>query len=97
MPSFYMEKVVPEKNMKRFYFISNDRQICLFGYPVTIIFGRIGESARCITKIFPNESKAHKYFDKQLHLRQSHNYALVDPPFERTKSADRLQLGLPLF
>ena len=43
MPSVYLEKVMPENNMKRFYFISDEHQYTFTGYPVTIIFGRIFE------------------------------------------------------
>ena len=98
MPSFYLEKVVPEKNVKRFYFISDEHQTTFVGYPVTIIFGRISERATFVTKVFPTEARARRYFNRQMRIRQRHRYAVVKPPYLREKKNEKLiQLGLPLY
>ena len=95
MPSVYLEKVMPENNMKRFYFISDDHQSTFTGYPVTIIFGRIFERATFVTKIFPTEAMATRYLRKQLRLRQRHNYRVVKPRYlMKQEDADSVQLQL---
>ena len=97
MLSIYLEKVVPEKNVKRFYFISDEHQTTFVGYPVTIIFGRISERATFVTKVFPTEARARRYFNRQMRIRQRHRYAVVKPPYLREKNEKPIQLGLPLY
>ena len=98
MPSIYLEKVVPESNMRRFYFISDEHQTTFVGYPVTIIFGRISERATFVTKVFPTEDRARRYFNRQMHIRQRHRYAVVKPPYLREKANEKpIQLGLPMY
>jgi predicted DNA-binding WGR domain protein len=98
VPSIYLEKVVPEKNVKRFYFISDEHQTTFVGYPVTIIFGRISERAMFVTKVFPTEARARRYFNRQMRIRQRHRYAVVKPPYLREKKNEKLiQLSLPLY
>lgn len=98
MPSIYLEKVIPESNMRRFYFISDEHQTTFVGYPVTIIFGRISERATFVTKVFPTEDRARRYFRQQLRLRQKHRYAVVKPPYLReTKNEKPIQLGFPMY
>ena len=95
MPSVYLEKVVPENNMKRFYFISDERQSTFTGYPVTIIFGRISERATFVTKIFPSQAMATRYVRKQLRIRHRHHYTVVKPRYLRDKIDSKpVQLGL---
>ena len=97
MPSIYLEKVVPEKNVKRFYFISDEHQTTFVGYPVTIIFGRISERATFVTKVFPTEARARRYFNRQMRIRQRHRYAVVKPPYLRETKANSVQLGFPMY
>jgi predicted DNA-binding WGR domain protein len=98
VPSIYLEKVVPEKNVKRFYFISDEHQTTFVGYPVTIIFGRISERATFVTKVFSTEARARRYFKQQLRLRQKHRYAVVKPPYLREKKNEKpIQLGFPIY
>lgn len=98
MPLIYLEKVAPEKNVKRFYFISDEHQTTFVGYPVTIIFGRISERATFVTKVFPTEARARRYFNRQMRIRQRYRYAVVKPPYLREKKNEKLiQLGLPLY
>jgi len=95
MPSVYLEKVMPENNMRRFYFISDERQSTFTGYPVTIIFGRISERASFVTKIFPSEAMATRYVRKKLRIRHRHHYSVVRPRYLRDKKDSRpVQLGL---
>jgi len=95
MPSVYLEKVMPENNMRRFYFISDERQSTFTGYPVTIIFGRIFERATFVTKIFPSQAMATRYLRKQLRIRHRHNYSVVRPRYLRDRQDSRpIQLGL---
>jgi len=95
MPSVYLEKVMPENNMKRFYFISDEHQSTFTGYPVTIIFGRIFERATFVTKIFPSEAMASRYLRKQLRIRHIHNYSVVRPRYLRDRQDSTPdQLGL---
>jgi len=98
VPSIYLDKVVPESNMRRFYFISDEYQTTFVRYPVTIIFGRISERATFVTKVFPTEARARRYFNRQMRIRQRHRYAVVKPPYLREKKNEKLiQLGLPLY
>ncbi|HPD39665.1 MAG TPA: WGR domain-containing protein [Mesotoga infera] len=98
MPSIYLEKVVPESNMRRFYFISDEHQTTFVGYPVTIIFGRISERAAFVTKVFPTEAMARRYLLRQLQLRQRHSYSVVKPRYLRgAGDSESVQLELFLF
>jgi predicted DNA-binding WGR domain protein len=95
LPSIYLEKVVPESNMRRFYFISDEHQSTFVGYSVTIIFGRISERATFVTKIFPTETMAHRYLRKQLRIRHRHKYSVVKPRYLRdSEDSKPVQLGL---
>ncbi|PVD18069.1 hypothetical protein V512_014445 [Mesotoga sp. Brook.08.105.5.1] len=95
MASVYLEKVMPENNMRRFYFISDERQSTFTGYPVTIIFGRISERASFVTKIFPSEAMATRYVRKQLRIRHRHHYSVVKPRYLRDRQDSKpVQLGL---
>jgi len=95
VPSVYLEKIVRNENMRRFYFISDEHQSTFTGYPVTIIFGRIFERATFVTKIFPSQAMATRYLRKQLRLRQRHNYRVVKPRYlMKQEDADSVQLQL---
>lgn len=97
MPTFYMEKVIPEKNIKKSYLISNETQKTLFGYSITTVWGCTGKPTRVKNKIFKTIPEAYRYFDRQLQSKLNNNYVFAEPPFDIEEVNDHLQLGLPLF
>ena len=82
--------------MRRFYFISDEHQtICR--YPSQYL-RQISERAIFVTKVFPTEDRARRYFNRQMRIRERHRYAVVKPPYLREKKNEKpIQLGFPMY